>query len=99
MSSDMPATVGAPEPFCDCIHLELSPTMAEVRRASDDERLPDEYVWWCLWGENNPDRLLDAPRWVTQEVLSGGGCFTPKKHCVNCPGYVSGHPAQREGKL
>lgn len=41
----------------------------------------------CTWADAHPERLLDAPRWLSSWVLSGGPNFDPAKHCVGCPGF------------
>lgn len=46
----------------------------------------------CLWPDAHPERLLDAPRWLSAWALSGGPNFQPDKHCPGCPGYCAGKP-------
>jgi hypothetical protein len=40
----------------------------------------------CTWAEAHPDRLLDAPRWISQPALASI-LIDPAEHCVGCPGY------------
>lgn len=41
----------------------------------------------CMWPDAHPERLVDAPRWLSSWALSGGPTFDPAKHCVGCPGF------------
>ena len=72
-----------------CVHLTPSDEAYEV---NDDGSLTPTEVLPCEWGDANPDRLLNMPRWLSEWALSGGPSFDPKKHCPGCPGYRSQTP-------
>lgn len=41
-------------------------------------------VHLCNWPDANPDRFVDAPRWLQKKVYPGLA-ITPKTDCTNCP--------------
>lgn len=41
-------------------------------------------VFLCGWPEANPDRFVNAPRWLTA-LTYPGLAIVPEKDCVDCP--------------
>lgn len=49
----------------------------------DMMRMTPTTVWLCNWPEANPDRFVDAPRWLQKRVYPGLA-ITPESDCVDC---------------
>ncbi len=66
-----------------CIHLSTSDDAVAIEPDGTQTRC---IAYLCDWADAHPERFANAPRWITQYALSGGGLFTPQKHCTGCPG-------------
>lgn len=65
----------------ECKHLMRT----EAWRVGDGEDKPVD-LFLCTWADGNPDRLMDAPRWLSHRALAGEP-VTQDKDCVGCAGY------------
>lgn len=51
-------------------------------------------VHLCTWPDMNPERLVDAPRWL-QRLIGGGLAITPGHDCVGCAAYRAELPKEQ----
>jgi hypothetical protein len=65
----------------ECKHL----VRTEAYRVGAGKEEPIDF-FLCTWADGNPDRLIDAPRWLSYRALAGEP-ITQGKDCVGCPGY------------
>jgi hypothetical protein len=49
----------------------------------------------CDWADANPDRLMDAPRWLSGIALASM-LITPERDCLGCPAFKLRSPLPRE---
>lgn len=78
-----------------CRHAVKSPEGYLVEVDVDDEPIEKPVtVWLCNWADSHPERLVDAPRWVLQQVVHGAAVL-PHIDCVKCPAFA---PASRQGE-
>lgn len=66
-----------------CVHLEKS---SEAQTITEDLRREVTTVWLCNFPENNPQKFVDCPRWITK-LIYPGLAVTPETDCVKCPAY------------
>lgn len=69
-----------------CAHLEES---SEAYTIGPNGKTSPAVVWLCGWAITHPasaDKLLDVPRWLQRESLSGH--LWREGDCLGCPGYT-----------
>lgn len=67
-----------------CAHLQR----ADYKIAVPSGNTIIEHVpWLCEWPDQNPDRFVDAPWWLTNLVNGGGMAITPALACAKCPAF------------
>lgn len=69
-----------------CQHLCASEEAYMVNADTGEEVPATRYL--CEWLDAHPERLVNAPRWLTNWGLSGGPNFDPQTDCPGCPGYA-----------
>jgi hypothetical protein len=66
-----------------CYYNRASPEAYAVSETGEERRIE---VRLCEWPDQNPDRFVDAPRWLLR-LIGGGLAITPERDCVGCPGF------------
>lgn len=69
----------------ECKHIERS---QEAYCENGDGEFVEAEVFLCGWADANPDRLMNAPRWLSNRALAGEP-VRPDWDCIGCPGYVA----------
>lgn len=69
-----------------CIHRQPADDAVSVDPESGRET--PILVYLCMWGDANPERFLDAPRWLTErQAVIYGWPLDSKDFGRDCPGY------------
>jgi len=74
----------------DCRHRSSMLSAVEVNTNALGEIISEREISpppACIYGESYPEKFIDMPRWITNDVFAGGPGFQPHKHCVKCPAY------------
>ncbi len=67
-----------------CRHLEQS---SEAYEIGDDDTQRPCIVHLCAWADNEPEKLVNAPRWLQRNSLSGHLLRYPDD-CMGCPAFA-----------
>lgn len=62
----------------------------EAYRLGPDGSETPVIVKLCAWGDSAPQQLMDAPRWLQRNALSGH--LWRDGDCEGCPAFVNATP-------
>lgn len=66
-----------------CRYNVPSPQAYRVGDHGEEQRVE---VRLCDWPDQHPERFVNAPRWLLQQIGSGL-MIRPEHDCVSCPGW------------